>query len=247
MRFLLSGVPEDPCKNWQNKSQLKWVPKAAESKLKKRYKTPLEIREKAKIYYAAHREERLAKQLEYAKSHREENNMREKRRREAHPRRHARLKKEEYKRNIEKRRKANNLYNFEHRFEKAAASRAWRLKHPRWAKTLSIESKHIYRARLANAEGRFTLKQFRELCKKYKYTCICCGNTEDQLFDIQRMLVPDQVVPISKGGSNFIDNIQPLCHAIKGGRGGCNNTKHNTEIDYRNTSLAKSLLIEEAA
>ena len=221
------------------------MPRAAESKLKKRYKTPLEIREKAKIYYAAHREERLAKQLEYAKSHREENNMREKRRREAHPRRHARLKKEEYKRNIEKRRKANNLYNFEHRFEKAAASRAWRLKHPRWAKTLSIESKHIYRARLANAEGRFTLKQFRELCKKYKYTCICCGKTEDQLFDIQRMLVPDHVVPISKGGSNFIDNIQPLCHAIKGGRGGRPDVIYALPLPVTATSFFEPVVLDK--
>jgi 5-methylcytosine-specific restriction endonuclease McrA len=34
------------------------------------------------------------------------------------------------------------------------------------------------------------------------------------------------VVPVSAGGANTIDNIQPLC-------GPCNSAKHTQTIDYR--------------
>ena len=184
-------------------------------------------------YYAAHKAERQVYQLAYAKSHRKENNERERARRETHPIIHARRKKESYQRNREKVLATNRLYNLKHREEKAEASREWRRLHPRKAKALSMRSKHVYRARLAKAKGFFTYREFRNLCKKYGYRCLSCGKTEQQLFDINRVLVPDHVKPISRGGSNSIDNIQPLCHSIKNGRNGCNNSKHASEIDYR--------------
>jgi hypothetical protein len=48
------------------------------------------------------------------------------------------------------------------------------------------------------------------------------------------MLVPDHVKAIADGGSNYISNIQPLCHSNKAGAiGGCNNAKGAKHIDYR--------------
>lgn len=60
-----------------------------------------------------------------------------------------------------------------------------------------------YRARKAKAEGDFTPEQFRDLCAEYGNRCASCRESKS--------LHADHVVPLCKGGSNFISNIQPLC------------------------------------
>lgn len=74
------------------------------------------------------------------------------------------------------------------------------------------------RARLMNASGNFTKQEWKELCDQYGNKCLACGQ--------QAKLSPDHVIPISKGGTNDISNIQPLC--LK-----CNLSKHNRIVDYR--------------
>jgi 5-methylcytosine-specific restriction endonuclease McrA len=78
------------------------------------------------------------------------------------------------------------------------------------------------------SKGSFSQKQWIVLKNQYG-KCLCCGLTEKQLKKVNRKLVSDHVVPLSKGGSNTLSNIQPLCH----GRGGCNNKKKDKHIDYR--------------
>ncbi len=73
------------------------------------------------------------------------------------------------------------------------------------------------RARIA-AGGTFTLLEWTNLCARYNHRCLCCGR--------QTKLTPDHVVPISRGGSNTISNIQPLC-------GPCNSRKFTKTIDFR--------------
>jgi 5-methylcytosine-specific restriction endonuclease McrA len=68
------------------------------------------------------------------------------------------------------------------------------------------------------AEGCFTRSEFKALCLRYGNVCLCCGK--------RRVLVPDHVIPLSRGGSNDISNIQPLC-------GKCNASKGARTIDYR--------------
>ena len=73
-----------------------------------------------------------------------------------------------------------------------------------------------------NSLGDHTFIEWNELKRKYNYTCLCCGKSEPEI-----KLTEDHIVPLSKGGSNYIDNIQPLCQV-------CNSTKNNKTIDFRN-------------
>jgi 5-methylcytosine-specific restriction endonuclease McrA len=66
--------------------------------------------------------------------------------------------------------------------------------------------------------GTFTGEEWLSVCERYDYRCVLCG--------CLRPLTPDHVVPLMSGGSNFIQNIQPLCHP-------CNIIKRGTTMDYR--------------
>lgn len=75
------------------------------------------------------------------------------------------------------------------------------------------------RALKAQAEGRYTQQEFVDLCHHYGDRCLACGDEE-------AALTADHVVPLSKKGSNGIENIQPLCQS-------CNSKKGTRVIDYR--------------
>lgn len=67
-------------------------------------------------------------------------------------------------------------------------------------------------AREKNAEGSHTLKQWKELKELHNNKCAICK--------LEKQLTKDHIIPLSKGGSDFIENIQPLCR-------NCNSKKHN--------------------
>lgn len=77
---------------------------------------------------------------------------------------------------------------------------------------------HRRRARKLAAEGGFTAREFMRLCEMYGNICLCCGE--------EKSLTADHVIPLSKGGSNNISNIQPLCKL-------CNLRKYTKTTDYR--------------
>lgn len=80
----------------------------------------------------------------------------------------------------------------------------------------------VRRARVAGATGTHTNDEWFALCEYYKNKCLCCGTTD--------RLTQDHIVPIARGGSDYIDNIQPLCMT-------CNLKKGARTIDYRPGSL----------
>jgi 5-methylcytosine-specific restriction endonuclease McrA len=93
-------------------------------------------------------------------------------------------------------------------------TREWFRKNP----NKNAEYRHNRRAVIAGVGGIVTAKEFNELCEKYGNICLCCKKSVP--------LVMDHVVPLSVGGKNIIENIQPLCLP-------CNSSKRSKSTDYR--------------
>jgi hypothetical protein len=69
-----------------------------------------------------------------------------------------------------------------------------------------IEHGKRRREKVRNAEGSHTQGEWELLKIQYGFTCPCCKQQEPTI-----KLTEDHIIPLSKGGSNFIENIQPLC------------------------------------
>jgi 5-methylcytosine-specific restriction endonuclease McrA len=105
-------------------------------------------------------------------------------------------------------------------------AREWRQANP--DKVRSHNQAHL--ARKAGNGGSFTDKEWQDLCSKYDNRCLCCGE--------KKKLTADHVVPLVKGGTSYIDNIQCLCQS-------CNSSKGTKTIDYRRVIVFKKVENEE--
>lgn len=95
-----------------------------------------------------------------------------------------------------------------------------------WKGGVSSDKKEYYRmkcieryARSKNAKGSFTVKEWLELKHRHNDCCVRCGVHES----IKRMTI-DHIIPLTKGGSNFISNLQPLCQPC--------NSKKSAKVDF---------------
>ncbi len=68
--------------------------------------------------------------------------------------------------------------------------------------------------------GTHNAGEWGTLKAQYNWTCPCCGKSEPEI-----SLTEDHIIPLSKGGSNNIENIQPLCIS-------CNHKKYTKIIAY---------------
>jgi hypothetical protein len=82
------------------------------------------------------------------------------------------------------------------------------------------ELRSAYRRRKCYAEGSHTYKEWLELRDSTLGICPACKQNGDV-----RRLTRDHIIPLSKGGSDFISNIQPLCLS-------CNSKKGTEEFYY---------------
>ena len=85
------------------------------------------------------------------------------------------------------------------------------------------------RALKLNADGSYTFSEWIALKIKYNFMCLCCKRTEPEI-----KLEADHIIPLSRGGSDYIENIQPLCRS-------CNSRKKDKIVYYFLESATKPI------
>lgn len=110
----------------------------------------------------------------------------------------------------------SKLWGIVNRERRNATLRAHRKNNPEKVRVY----KNNRRAYEKASNGKITPAEWMGLLDKYGHKCLCCGATNVKL-------ALDHIVPLSLGGSNTIDNAQPLCKS-------CNSRKGNRYVaDYR--------------
>jgi 5-methylcytosine-specific restriction endonuclease McrA len=99
---------------------------------------------------------------------------------------------------------------------RAESHKKWNAKNPDRVRFY----RQVRKARKKGAGGTFTYSDWVALKAKFGNKCLDCGAPEHQ-----KPLTVDHIIPVSKGGSNSIDNIQPLCMD-------CNMRKYTKAVDF---------------
>ena len=95
----------------------------------------------------------------------------------------------------------------------------------RWTESNRERARHYcqtWSARRRGNGGSHTIEEWRDLCVRHGHRCAYCG--------AQKRLERDHVVPLSRGGTNSIDNILPACRS-------CNARKNAKTADEFRAAL----------
>lgn len=115
-------------------------------------------------------------------------------------------------------RDASRRHYKKHAKKERARTKAWRQANP--TKQRFMEKRR--RALKRNAIGSHTFAQWERLKHEYGKMCPYCQRCESD----EIKLTQDHIIPLSKGGGDYIENIQPLCFS-------CNASKSDREIGAR--------------
>ena len=137
--------------------------------------------------------------------------------------------KQQHMKNPEKRKERNREYLKENREKVYAINSRWLSKnkdkvakhHSKWRKEVykprEVELRIARHAAKYGSVGFHTSKDFEKLLRRYNGKCAYCG--ENDATD------RDHVIPLSKGGSNYIGNILPACRI-------CNSSKKERLLSH---------------
>jgi len=120
--------------------------------------------------------------------------------------------------NKEKNNNSSRKYRLENPEKRKASVHLWERANPDKVKANNNKKNHVRRSKVKEL-GVYTRQEWDSLLETYNHCCLCCGSSSVKL-------TIDHIVPISIGGPNTIDNLQPLC-------GPCNSRKGTKVIDYR--------------
>lgn len=117
-----------------------------------------------------------------------------------------------YKRHPEKKREQSHKAYHNHKDKRRDWARQDYIMHPEKAR-----AKHYKRvARLKQVGGTYTASDLMQLYEEQEHRCLYCG--QGIFWSIKRDIHVDHIYPISKGGSNWPDNLALTCHS-------CNESK----------------------
>ena len=110
-----------------------------------------------------------------------------------------------YRANKERIREAAKEYTATHIEENRARAAAWYKENPERGKANAKVANHKRRAHVAKVGGKFTKADIRNMYMSQGARCYYCSVSIERVYHIEHM------VPISRGGSNWIDNICLAC------------------------------------
>lgn len=120
-----------------------------------------------------------------------------------------------------KKNEADRLYRLSWSAEKKAADREKHREYRRLHKDWHNANNQRRRSLKKGNGGSYTAEEWKDLKAMFEHSCLCCGEREPNV-----KLTVDHIIPLKKGGTNDIDNLQPLCVS-------CNASKQDQIMDYR--------------